>query len=45
MMRGGNLVDTLARQGRGFKTAMKVLDKGRIHIAAVCCGVVRRLLD
>ncbi|NRF67674.1 acyl-CoA dehydrogenase family protein [Aquincola sp. S2] len=32
-------------EGRGFKTAMKVLDKGRIHIAAVCVGVAERLLD
>lgn len=30
--------------GRGFKTAMKVLDKGRIHLAAVCVGVARRIL-
>ncbi len=32
------------REGVGFKTAMKVLDKGRIHIAAVCVGVAERLL-
>jgi acyl-CoA dehydrogenase len=32
------------QEGRGFKTAMKVLDKGRIHIAAVCVGVAERLL-
>ncbi|MDT7837371.1 acyl-CoA dehydrogenase family protein [Aquabacterium sp. OR-4] len=32
-------------EGRGFKTAMKVLEKGRIHIAAVCVGVARRMLD
>ena len=32
------------REGQGFKTAMKVLDKGRIHIAAVACGVAQRLL-
>jgi acyl-CoA dehydrogenase len=31
-------------ENRGFKTAMKVLDKGRIHIAAVCVGVAERLL-
>ncbi|MEO1199238.1 MAG: acyl-CoA dehydrogenase family protein [Pseudomonadota bacterium] len=31
--------------GQGFKTAMKVLDRGRIHIAAVCVGVARRLID
>jgi acyl-CoA dehydrogenase len=32
-------------EGRGFKTAMKVLDKGRIHLAAVCVGVAERILD
>lgn len=31
-------------EGRGFKTAMKVLDKGRIHIAAVSVGVAKRIL-
>jgi acyl-CoA dehydrogenase len=31
-------------EGLGFKTAMKVLDKGRIHIAAVCVGVAERML-
>ncbi len=31
-------------EGRGFKTAMKVLDKGRMHIAAVCVGVAERML-
>ena len=30
--------------GRGFKTAMKVLDRGRIHIAAVALGMIDRLL-
>ena len=33
------------KEGRGFKTAMKVLEKGRIHIAAVCVGVAERMLD
>ena len=32
------------REGQGFKMAMKVLDKGRIHIAAVCIGMAQRLL-
>ena len=32
------------REGVGFKTAMKVLDKGRIHVAAVCVGVADRIL-
>lgn len=33
------------REGVGFKTAMKVLDKGRLHIAAVCVGTAERMLD
>ena len=32
------------KEGQGFKTAMKVLDKGRIHIAAVAVGVSKRIL-
>jgi len=32
------------QEGRGFRTAMKVLEKGRIHIAAVCVGVATRIL-
>ena len=32
------------QEGRGFKTAMKVLEKGRIHIAAVSVGVAKRVL-
>jgi len=32
------------KEGQGFKTAMKVLEKGRIHIAAVAVGVARRIL-
>lgn len=32
------------KEGLGFKTAMKVLDKGRIHISAVCVGVAHRIL-
>jgi len=33
-----------ATEGRGFTTAMKVLDRGRLHIAAACCGYAERLL-
>jgi acyl-CoA dehydrogenase len=32
------------QEGQGFKTAMKVLEKGRIHIAAICVGVAERML-
>jgi acyl-CoA dehydrogenase len=31
--------------GQGFKTAMKVLDRGRLHIASLSCGVAQRVLD
>jgi acyl-CoA dehydrogenase len=33
------------REGVGFKTAMKVLDKGRLHISAICVGAAERMLD
>jgi len=32
------------KEGQGFKTAMKVLDRGRLHIAAVAVGVAERLI-
>lgn len=32
-------------EGRGFKTAMKVLNRGRLHISAVCVGVAQRLCE
>lgn len=32
------------KEGRGFKTAMKVLEKGRIHIAALAVGAAERML-
>lgn len=31
--------------GQGFKTAMKVLDRGRLNISAVACGMASRILD
>ncbi len=30
--------------GKGFKTAMKVLDRGRLHISALACGMAQRIL-
>jgi acyl-CoA dehydrogenase len=33
------------KEGMGFKTAMKVLDKARLNIAAVCVGVAERMLQ
>jgi acyl-CoA dehydrogenase len=35
----------IGEEGKGFKTAMKVLEKGRIHIAAIAVGVAERMLD
>ena len=32
------------REGQGFRTAMKVLDRGRLHISAVCVGLAERLI-
>ncbi len=34
----------LGEEGQGFKVAMQVLDRGRLHIAAVCVGVAERLV-
>jgi acyl-CoA dehydrogenase len=31
-------------EGNGFRTAMRVLDKGRLHIAALCAGMAERLI-
>lgn len=33
------------KEGAGFKTAMKVLDRGRLHISAICVGMAERLID
>jgi acyl-CoA dehydrogenase len=35
----------LGREGEGFRIAMRVLDKGRLHIAAVCTAMAERMLD
>ena len=34
----------IAKEGEGFKVAMSVLDKGRLHISAVATGVSKRLI-
>jgi acyl-CoA dehydrogenase len=31
--------------GKGFKTAMKVLDRGRLHVSALACGMANRILQ
>ncbi|CFP55846.1 acyl-CoA dehydrogenase [Bordetella pertussis] len=32
------------KEGTGFRTSMRVLDKGRLHIAALCVGIAERLV-
>ncbi len=34
----------LGAEGEGFKLAMRVLDRGRLHIGAVCTGIAERLI-
>jgi len=34
----------LGAEGEGFKVAMLVLDRGRLHISGVCVGVAQRLI-
>ncbi len=31
-------------EGQGFKAAMQVLDRGRLHLSAVCVGLAERLI-
>jgi butyryl-CoA dehydrogenase len=35
----------LGPEGTGFRTAMKVLDNGRIEVAAMCLGIAQAALD
>ena len=35
----------LGEEGQGFRIAMAVLDRGRLHISSVCLGVAERLID
>jgi acyl-CoA dehydrogenase len=35
----------LGCEGEGFRIAMRVLDKGRLHIGALCTAVAERMLD
>ncbi len=35
----------LGEEGQGFRVAMQVLDRGRLHISAVCVGVAERLIE
>ncbi|WP_010545526.1 acyl-CoA dehydrogenase family protein [Sphingomonas elodea] len=38
------VANRLGAEGDGFRIAMQVLDRGRLHIAAVCVGVAERLI-
>ncbi len=38
------VANRLGAEGEGFKVAMQVLDRGRLHIAAVCVGAAERLI-
>ncbi len=42
--RSSAALDVCKRQGEGFITAMKVLDRGRLHISGVSVGVAERLI-
>jgi acyl-CoA dehydrogenase len=35
----------LGEEGQGFRIAMQVLDRGRLHISSVCVGVAERLIE
>lgn len=39
-----NIIGGPEKLGQGFKTAMKVLDRGRLHISSVCVGISERLI-
>ncbi|WP_413060959.1 acyl-CoA dehydrogenase family protein [Sphingomonas carotinifaciens] len=38
------VANRLGAEGEGFRIAMRVLDRGRLHIAVVCVGVAERLI-
>jgi len=42
---GDNVIGGLDMVGRGFKTAMRVLDKGRLTMGACALGASQKLLD
>jgi alkylation response protein AidB-like acyl-CoA dehydrogenase len=33
----------IGSEGRGFRIALNVIDKGRIHVAGICCGLAYRV--
>ena len=40
-----NVIGGMARVGQGFKTAMRVLDKGRLSMGACAVGAAQKVLD
>lgn len=38
------VANRLGEEGEGFRIAMRVLDRGRLHIASVCVGICERLI-
>lgn len=38
------VANRLGEEGEGFRIAMRVLDRGRLHISGVCVGVAERLI-
>ena len=38
------VANRLGQEGEGFKVAMKILDRGRLHIGSFCVGVAERLI-
>ena len=38
------VANRLGAEGQGFRVAMQVLDRGRLHISSVCVGVAERLI-
>lgn len=33
----------IGSEGKGFRIALNVIDKGRIHVAGICCGLAYRI--
>ena len=39
------ITNRLGEEGEGMKVAMSVLDRGRLHISALSCGIAERLVE
>lgn len=38
------VANLIGEEGGGFKVAMRVLDRGRLHLSALCVGIAERLI-